>query len=249
MRLTEILHHLSTCHSTLSLGVRGYKLCISKSKVIEVVQDFFHPPKKEKDFLYFWSFTFLPVTSYFQGIKSIVGPSHSSPSVLHSSPHASSANYTQHSAQTTRNTTEMKRILLSTRQNELHGSRRALHCKLHATLYTQHYTLHYTQHYRNAARGSILLDRPLFQRLKFLTRKNAYGQNIRELLPADSLQFFTQAHRSQYRRKKRMPCIFGPSHFCPSPATSKRIKSMSVLRIVPPVCFILHLHTAEHEAK
>ena len=47
---------------------------------------------------------------------------------------------------------------LSTRQNELHGSRRALHCKLHATLtlhYTQHYTLHYTQHYRNAARGSI----------------------------------------------------------------------------------------------
>jgi hypothetical protein len=28
----------------LSLGVRGYKLCISKSKVIEVVQDFFHPP-------------------------------------------------------------------------------------------------------------------------------------------------------------------------------------------------------------
>ena len=45
MRLTEILHHLSTCHSTLSLGVRGYKLCISKSKVIEVVQDFFHPPQ------------------------------------------------------------------------------------------------------------------------------------------------------------------------------------------------------------
>ena len=38
MRVTEILHHLSTCHSTLRLGVRGYKLCISKSKVIEVVQ-------------------------------------------------------------------------------------------------------------------------------------------------------------------------------------------------------------------
>ena len=47
---------------------------------------------------------------------------------------------------------------LSTRQNELHGSRRTLHCKLHATLrlhYTQHYTLHYTQHYQNAVRGSI----------------------------------------------------------------------------------------------
>ena len=42
-------------------------------------------------------------------------------------------------------------------ENELHGSRRALHCKLHATLtlhYMQHYTLHYTQHYRLAARGS-----------------------------------------------------------------------------------------------
>ena len=85
-RVTEILHHLSSCHSTLSLGVRGYKLCISKSKVIEVVQDFFHPPKKEKDFLHFWSCKFLPVTSYFQGIKSIVRSSYSSPSVLHSSP-------------------------------------------------------------------------------------------------------------------------------------------------------------------
>ena len=125
MRLTEILHHLSTCHSTLSLGVRGYKLCISKSKVIEVVQDFFHPPKKEKD-LYFWSFTFLPVTSYFQGIKSIVGPSHSSPSVLHSSPAHSwargkmsymaadaryTANYTQHSRYTTRNTGHFHMLL------------------------------------------------------------------------------------------------------------------------------------------
>ena len=44
----------------IELGVRGYKLCISKSKVIEVVQDFFHPLKKEKDFLYFWSCKFLP---------------------------------------------------------------------------------------------------------------------------------------------------------------------------------------------
>ena len=118
--MTEILHHLSTCHSTLSLGVRGYNLCISKSKVIEVVQDFFHPPKKEKDFLYFWSCKFLPVTSYFQGIKSIVRSSYSSPSVLHSSPAHSwargkmsymaaaaryTANCTQHSRYTTRNTT------------------------------------------------------------------------------------------------------------------------------------------------
>ena len=118
--MTEILHHLSTCHSTLSLGVRGYKLCISKSTVIEVVQDFFHPPKKEKDFLYFWSCKFLPVTSYFQGIKAIVRSSYSSPSVLHSSPAHSwargkmsymaaaaryTANYTQHSGYSTRNST------------------------------------------------------------------------------------------------------------------------------------------------
>ena len=115
--MTEILHHLSTCHSTLSLGVRGYKLCISKPKFIEVVQDFFHPPKKDKDFLYF---KFLPVTSYFQGIKSIVRSSYSSPSVLHYSPAHSwardkmsymaaaaryTANCTQHSRYTTRNTT------------------------------------------------------------------------------------------------------------------------------------------------
>ena len=118
--MTEILHHLSTCHSTLSLGVRGCKLCISKSKAFEVVQDFFHPPKKEKDFLYFWSWKFLPVTSYFQRIKSIIGSSHCSPNVLHSSPAHSraqgklssmtaaaryTANYTQHSPYTTRNTT------------------------------------------------------------------------------------------------------------------------------------------------
>ena len=44
LRVTEILHQLSTCHSTLSLGVRGCKLCIGKCKLIEVLQDFFHPP-------------------------------------------------------------------------------------------------------------------------------------------------------------------------------------------------------------
>ena len=49
MRETEILHHLLTCLSTLSLAVRGYKLCISKCKLIEVVQDFFHPPKKKRN--------------------------------------------------------------------------------------------------------------------------------------------------------------------------------------------------------
>ena len=92
--MTEILHHLLTCLSTLSLGVRGYKLCISKCKLIEVVQDFFHPPKKKKEFLYIWSCKFLPAVSYFQGINSIVGSSHSSPSVLQ--PHAT--------LQTTRNT-------------------------------------------------------------------------------------------------------------------------------------------------
>ena len=92
--MTEILHHLLTCLSTLSLGVRGYKLCISKCKLIEVVQDFFHPPKKKKEFVYIWSCKFLPAVSYFQGINSIVGSSHSSPSVLQ--PHAT--------LQTTRNT-------------------------------------------------------------------------------------------------------------------------------------------------
>ena len=44
VRVTEILHHLSACHSTLSLGVRGCKLCSCKCMVTEVVQDFFHPP-------------------------------------------------------------------------------------------------------------------------------------------------------------------------------------------------------------
>ena len=120
MRVTEILHHLLTCLSTLSLGVRGYKLCIGKCKLIEVVQDFFHPPKKKKEFLYIWSCKFLPAVSYFQGINSIVGSSHSSPSVLHPSPAHSwargkisymaaaarnTANHPQHPRYTTRNTT------------------------------------------------------------------------------------------------------------------------------------------------
>ena len=126
--MTEILHHLSTCHSTLSLGVRGCKLCISKSKVLEVAQDFFHPPKKEKDFLYVWSWKFLPVTSYFQRIKSIIGSSHCSPNVLHSSPAHSRA------------------------QGKLSSMTAAAR---YTANYTQHYTQHYRQHYRNAARGSI----------------------------------------------------------------------------------------------
>ena len=150
--MTEILHHLSTCHSTLSLGVRGCKLCISKSKVIEVVQDFFHPPKKEKDFLYVWSCKFLPVISYFQGIKPAHGSSHSSPSVLHF--------FTCTDKLITQTSFIFCPLILcsssprqlSTRQNELHGSRRTLHCKLHATL-----TLHTarnttaTLHYVSAA--------------------------------------------------------------------------------------------------
>ena len=88
----------------------------------------------------------------------------------------------------------------------------------------------------------------LIQRLKS-DKKNAYGQNIRQLLPADSLQFFTQAHRISVRRKKRISCIFGPSHFCPSPATSRGSNPSSVLRIVPQCASFFHLHTAEHEAK
>ena len=69
---------------------------------------------------------------------------------------------------------------------------------------------------------------------------------------ASARWFFAVLHPGtefQYRRKKRISCIFGPSHFCPSPATSRGSNPSSVLRIVPPVCFILHLHTAEHEAK
>ena len=37
----------------IELGVRGYKLYISKSKVIEVVQDFFPPTEERKGFLVF----------------------------------------------------------------------------------------------------------------------------------------------------------------------------------------------------
>ena len=118
--VTEILQHLLTCLSTLSLGVRGYKLCISKCKLIEVVQDFFHPPKEKHVFLYIWFCRFLPAVSYLQGINSIVGSSHSSPSVLHPSPAHSwarnkisymaaaarnIANHPQHPRYTTRNTT------------------------------------------------------------------------------------------------------------------------------------------------
>ena len=131
MRVTEILHHLLTCHSTLSLGVRRYKLCISKCKVIEVVHDFFHPPKNEKEFLYFWSCKFLPATNYFQGI-------------IHRwffswfPQCASLFTCTQ----------------LSTRQNKLHGSRRTLHCKPPATL-ALHYTQHYTQHYCIARHATL----------------------------------------------------------------------------------------------
>ena len=54
---------------------------------------------------------------------------------------------------------------------------------------------------------------------------------------------------STHRRKKRISCIFGLAHFFPSPTTSRGSNPSSVLLIVPPVCFTLHLHTAEHEAK
>ena len=130
--MTEILHHLLTCLSTLSLRVRGYKLCISKCKLIEVAQDFFHPPNKKKEFLYIWSCKFLPAVSYFQGINSIAGSSHSSPSVLHPSPAHSlargkisymaaaarnTANHPQHPRYTTRNTTRNTAEMLSEQKN------------------------------------------------------------------------------------------------------------------------------------
>ena len=81
--------------------------------------------RRKKEFLYIWSCKFLSAVSYFQGINSIVGSSHSSPSVLHPSP--------AHSRRT---------------QHCKPPATPTLH-------YTQHYTLHYTQHCRNAARGSI----------------------------------------------------------------------------------------------
>ena len=48
--------------------------------------------------------------------------------------------------------------------------------------------------------------------------------------------------------EKRNSCIFGLANFFRPSATSRGSISSSVLLIVPPVCFILHLHTAEHEA-
>ena len=65
--MTEILHHLLTCLSTLSLGVRGYKLCISKCKLIEVVQDFFHPPKKKRNSCIFGLANFFPPSATSRG--------------------------------------------------------------------------------------------------------------------------------------------------------------------------------------
>ena len=126
--MTEILHHLLTCLSTLSLGVRGYKLCISKCKLIEVVQDFFHPPKRKKR------------NSWIFGLANFFPPSATSRGSIPSSVLliVPPVCFTLHL-----HTAEHE-------QNKLHGSRRTQHCKPPATP-----TLHYTQHCRNAAPGSI----------------------------------------------------------------------------------------------
>ena len=49
----------------------------------------------------------------------------------------------------------------------------------------------------------------------------AYGQNILQLLPGASLQFFTQAHKISVLTKKRNSCSFGLANFFPPPATSR----------------------------
>ena len=49
--------------------------------------------------------------------------------------------------------------------------------------------------------------------------------------------------------EKRNSWIFGLANFFPPSATSRGSIPSSVLLIVPPVCFTLHLHIAEHEAK
>ena len=51
----------------------------------------------------------------------------------------------------------------------------------------------------------------------------------------------------QYEEKRN--CIFGLANFFRPSATSRGSIPSSVLLIVPPACFTLHLHTAEHEAK
>ena len=55
-------------------------LCSSSARDIKFQYE------EKKEFLYIWSCKFLSAVSYFQGINSIVGSSHSSPSVLHPSP-------------------------------------------------------------------------------------------------------------------------------------------------------------------
>ena len=51
------------------------------------------------------------------------------------------------------------------------------------------------------------------------------------------------------RKNGILVIIFGLANFFPPSATSRGSIPSSVLLIVPPVCFTLHLHTAEHEAK
>ena len=118
--MTEILHHLLTCLSTLSLGVRGYKLCISKCKLIEVVQDFFHPPKKKKNSWIFGLANFFPPSATSRGsIPSsvlLIVPPVCFTLHLHTAEHEAkisymaaaarnTASHPQHPRYTTRNTT------------------------------------------------------------------------------------------------------------------------------------------------
>ena len=80
----------------------------------------------------------------------------------------------------------------STRQIELHDSRRTLHCKLHATLtlhYTQHYTLHYTQHYRNAALAAFQVrGQKIDVYLDFIVKKNFKKLQNSKMLPLPAVR-------------------------------------------------------------
>ena len=106
--MTEILHHLLTCLSTLSLGVRGYKLCISKCKLIEVVQDFFHPPKKKRNSCIFGLANFFPPSATSRGsipssVLLIVPPVCFSRTQHCKPPATPTLHYTQHYTQHCRN--------------------------------------------------------------------------------------------------------------------------------------------------
>ena len=71
------------------------------------------------------------------------------------------------------------------------------------------------------------------------------------LLVIEAVQDFFLHHRRKKRPFHRSLEFFVAPNFFPSPATSRGLKihQSDLLIVPPPVCFTLHLHTAEHEAK